>query len=132
MLRCRERIPATVIGSRSWHGDITSPFPPSGNEGYVRNRDVPYLSVTMSYINIWGQWKHLFLLDTCFKGTLAHRKAGSAFQTGYIALRRTLRSENNHGRQIEGSFQIEVLKTSHFPLELRISKGTSDGHFGLP
>ncbi len=21
--------------------DITSPFPPSGNEGYVRNRDVP-------------------------------------------------------------------------------------------
>ncbi len=32
-------------GSRLWHGDITSPFPPSGNEGYVRNRDVPYLSV---------------------------------------------------------------------------------------
>ncbi len=22
--------------------DITSPFPPSGNEGYVRNRDVPF------------------------------------------------------------------------------------------
>ncbi len=36
-------------GSRLWHGDITSPFPPSGNEGYVRNRDVPYLSVTTSY-----------------------------------------------------------------------------------
>ncbi len=35
-------------GSRLWHGDITSPFPPSGNEGYVRNRDVPYLSVTTS------------------------------------------------------------------------------------
>ncbi len=37
-------------GSRLWHGDITSPFPPSGNEGYVRNRDVPYLSVTTSYV----------------------------------------------------------------------------------
>ncbi len=41
---------ATSDGSRLWHGDITSPFPPSGNEGYVRNRDVPYLSVTMSYV----------------------------------------------------------------------------------
>ncbi len=37
-----------------------------------------------------------------------------AFQTGYIALRRALQSENNHGSHIEGSFQIEVLKTSHF------------------
>ncbi len=37
-------------GSRLWHGDITSPFPPSGNEGYIRNRDVPYLSVTTSYV----------------------------------------------------------------------------------
>ncbi len=27
-----------------------------------------------------------------------------AFQTGYIALRRAIRSENNHGRHIEGSF----------------------------
>ncbi len=25
----------------------TSPFPPSGNEGYIRNRDVPYQSVTL-------------------------------------------------------------------------------------
>ncbi len=33
---------------------------------------------------------------------------------GYIALRRALQSENNHGSHIEGSFQIEVLKTSHF------------------
>ncbi len=31
-------------------GDITSPFPPSGNEGYVRNLDVPYLSVTTTYV----------------------------------------------------------------------------------
>ncbi len=30
--------------------DITSPFPPSGNGGYVRNLDVPYLSVTTSYV----------------------------------------------------------------------------------
>ncbi len=27
--------------------DVTSPFPPSGNEGYIRNRDVPYQSVTL-------------------------------------------------------------------------------------
>ncbi len=37
-------------GSRLWHGDITSPFPPSGNGGYVRNLDVPYLSVTTGYV----------------------------------------------------------------------------------
>ncbi len=28
-------------------GAMTSPFPPSGNEGYIRNRDVPYQSVTL-------------------------------------------------------------------------------------
>ncbi len=27
--------------------DITSPFPPSGNEGYVRNRDVTYVTETL-------------------------------------------------------------------------------------
>ncbi len=41
---------ATNDGSRLWHGDITSPFPPSGNEGYERNQNVPYLSVTTSYV----------------------------------------------------------------------------------
>ncbi len=35
------RVLATSDGSRLWHGDITSPFPPSGNGGYVRNLDVP-------------------------------------------------------------------------------------------
>ncbi len=37
-----------------------------------------------------------------------------AFQTGYVALRRAVRSENNHGHHIEVSFQTEVLKISHF------------------
>ncbi len=37
-----------------------------------------------------------------------------AFQMGYIALPRALRSENNHGHHIEVSFQTEVLKTDHF------------------
>ncbi len=41
---------ATSDGSRLWHGDITSQFPLSGNGGYVRKLDVPYLSVTTSYI----------------------------------------------------------------------------------
>ncbi len=41
---------ATSDSSRSWLGDITSPFPPSGNVGYIRNRDVPYLSVTTSFV----------------------------------------------------------------------------------
>ncbi len=50
---------AASDGSRLWHGDITSPFPPSGNEGYVCNRDVPYLSVTLSYVDddIRGLWE---------------------------------------------------------------------------
>ncbi len=30
-----------------------SPFPPSGNGGYIRNLDVPYLSVTTSYSMLW-------------------------------------------------------------------------------
>ncbi len=29
----------------------TCPWPPGGNKGYVRNRDVPYLSVTSSYVD---------------------------------------------------------------------------------
>ncbi len=48
--RSRDESLATSDGSRLWHGDITSPFPPSGNGGYVRNLDVPYLSVTTSYV----------------------------------------------------------------------------------
>ncbi len=39
---------ATSDGLRLWHGDIMSPFPL--DEGYVRNRDVPYLLVTTSYV----------------------------------------------------------------------------------
>ncbi len=35
------------------------------------------------------------------------------FQTEYIALR----SENNHGRHIEGPFQSDVLKTGHFEIK---------------
>ncbi len=43
-------------------------------------------------------------------------------------------SENNYGRHIEGSFQTEVLKTSHFkgPFGKKDSKGTTDGHFRPP
>ncbi len=48
-VRKRDESLATSDGSRLWHGDITSPFPPSGNGGYVCNLNVPYLSVTMSY-----------------------------------------------------------------------------------
>ncbi len=45
----RDESLATSDGSRLLHGDIMSPFPPSGNGGYVRNLDVLYLSVTTSY-----------------------------------------------------------------------------------
>ena len=34
-----------------WQGDVTSPFPPSGNEGYIRNQDVPFQSVTFDVTN---------------------------------------------------------------------------------
>ena len=48
-----------------------------------------------------------------------------AFQTGYINLRRALRSENNHCPHTEGSFQTKVLKTGHFkgPLGLKDFEG---------
>ncbi len=31
--------------------DVTFSFPPSGNEGYIRNRDVPYQSVTLNVMS---------------------------------------------------------------------------------
>ncbi len=40
--------PAVV--QQLWRRDVTSPFPPSGNEGYIRNRDVPFQSVTPSHV----------------------------------------------------------------------------------
>ncbi len=56
-----------------------------------------------------------------------------AFQMGYITLQRALRSENNHGRHIEGSKpKYSKLAPSKDPSEWRISKGTTDWHFGLP
>ncbi len=50
---------AICDGSRLWHGDIMSPFPPSGNTGYVCNQNIHYLSVTTSYAvrTLWGPWK---------------------------------------------------------------------------
>ncbi len=53
-----------------------------------------------------------------------------AFHTRYIALCGALRHENNYVRHI----QTEVLKTatSKGPSEWRISKGTTDAHFGPP
>ncbi len=35
--------------------DITSPFPPSGNEGYVRNRDVWYLLLSSKDALNWSK-----------------------------------------------------------------------------
>ncbi len=37
---------ATVATGR----DVSSPFPPSGNEGYIRNRDISFQSVTPSHV----------------------------------------------------------------------------------
>ncbi len=36
----------TAVVQQLWRRNVTSPFPPSGNEGYIRNRDFPYQSVT--------------------------------------------------------------------------------------
>ncbi len=75
----------------------------------------------------WSPWDACWLekcpsyvrlaLKSCWhvpKNSRDGEAAVGAFQTGYIALRMALGSENNHGRHIEGSFQTEVLKTSHF------------------
>ncbi len=48
------------------------------------------------------------------RGQLTLSPTHGAFQTRYIALRRALWCENNHGCHIEGSFQTELLKTGHF------------------
>ncbi len=46
--------PAVV--QQLWRRDVTSPFPPSGNEGYIRNRDVPFQSVTPSHVGWPTNW----------------------------------------------------------------------------
>ena len=40
-----------VIGLSGEIPFVTSPFPPSGNEGYIRNQDVPFQSVTFDVTN---------------------------------------------------------------------------------
>ncbi len=47
--------PAVV--QQLWRRDVTSPFPPSGNEGYIRNRDVPFQSVTPSHVGWPTNWE---------------------------------------------------------------------------
>ncbi len=37
----------SAVVQEPWRRDVMSPFPPSGNEGYIHNRDVPYQSVTL-------------------------------------------------------------------------------------
>ncbi len=46
-LRSRAGPGRSAVVQEPWRRDVTSPFPPSGNEGYIRNRDVPYQSVTL-------------------------------------------------------------------------------------
>ncbi len=43
----------TAVVQQLWRRDVTSPFPPSGNEGYTCNRDVPYQSVTFDVTSEW-------------------------------------------------------------------------------
>ncbi len=50
----RPGCPAVV--QQLWRRDVTSPFPPSGNEGYIRNRDVPFQSVTPSHVGWQTNW----------------------------------------------------------------------------
>jgi hypothetical protein len=79
---------ATSDGSRLWHGDITSPFPPSGNEGYVRNRDVPSLSVTTSYVvTTYGVHGKRHNLNHCHNLMALQMLTSSACQTN--AMRRS-------------------------------------------
>ncbi len=56
--------------------DVTSPFPPSGNEGYIRNRDVS-LTVAFSSSAFFGLLFLIFLL------TMPHRF--SMFRSGEFA-----------------------------------------------
>ncbi len=49
-LRSRAGNPAAPWWCRS-RGDGTSPFHPSGNEGYIHNREVPFQSVTLEVMS---------------------------------------------------------------------------------
>ncbi len=60
----------SASGSGLWQGDITSPFPPSGKEGYVRNWDVPYRldtrsNVVMTLGVLWKVPQPLNAVTTC-------------------------------------------------------------------
>ncbi len=54
------------------------------------------------------------ILASLFRTCMVHFDIDSVFQMACISLQRALRSENNHGRHIEGAFQTKVLKTGHF------------------
>ncbi len=38
----------TAVVQQLWRRDVISLFPPSGNEGYIHNRDFPFQSVTFA------------------------------------------------------------------------------------
>ncbi len=46
----------SAVVQELWRWDVTSPFPPSGNEGYIHNRDVSYQSVTPSHVGWQTNW----------------------------------------------------------------------------
>ncbi len=60
--------------------DITSPFPPSGNEGYVRNRDVS-LTVAFSSSAFFGLLFLIFLLTIPHRFTMGFRSVVFAGQS---------------------------------------------------
>lgn len=42
----------SAVVQQQWWWDVTSPFPPSGNEGYIHNLDIPFQSVTFNVTSV--------------------------------------------------------------------------------
>ncbi len=79
----------TVVVQQLWWRDVTSPFPPSGNEGYTSKRDVPYQSVMFDVTSVWLTngipWKTPLLLtpsSALQKPASSHTPVGMEDRTG--------------------------------------------------
>ncbi len=112
-----------------WWRGVTSPFPPSGNEGYIRNRDVPSQSVTPSYVGWPTNWDpYQKATDTAPSSVLWKPPAPLLFGAGQgftrrpvtvaMALTHSVRLDNT-GKTYPFHLEQECCGSPSFPKEVQ-------------
>ena len=67
----------TAVVQQLWRWNATSPFPPSGNEGYLRNRDVPFQSVMFDVTSVTDELRSVWKMPLLLTPSSALRKPAS-------------------------------------------------------